>query len=216
MSFLKCKEFYQRLIPTADKDLVIGIRTPELRKFAKVFNKSDKKDAFLKNLPHKYYEENNLHAFLIEQIPDFDACIYELERFLPFVDNWATCDMMSPKILKKFPDALEKRIYKWLEAKDTYTVRYGIKMLMALFLDANFKKEHLDLIASIKSDEYYIKMAAAWYFAEALAKQYDMAILYIKEKRLDIFTHNKAIQKARESLRISDKQKDYLKSLKVL
>lgn len=213
MQDLKYKAFHSKLIPNINPELVIGVRTPELRSFAKTLDK-DKKKIFMAELPHKYYEENNLHAFLIEQIKDFYECISALNDFLPFVDNWATCDMMRPKILKTNMLQLFEQIKLWINSTDTYTVRFGLEMLMCYYLDDEFKTEYLDLAASVRSEEYYIKMMVAWFFATALAKQYDAAIDYIENKTLDKWVHNKAIQKSVESYRITKEQKDYLKSLK--
>ena len=214
MQDLKYRDFHSKLMPTVDKEKVIGVRTPELRKFAKEISKTDSAKEFIGNLPHVYYEENNLHAFLIEEIKDYDLCIAELNRFLPFVDNWATCDMMRPKIFKMYLPELLDEIKKWLKSEDTYTLRYGIEMLMVYYLDENFKTEYSDAVAEIRSDEYYIKMMQAWYFATALSKQYELILPYLEENRLDADTHNKTIRKAIESFRISDEKKKYLRSLK--
>ncbi len=205
------REFSSKLMPTVEKSSVIGIRTPILRKYAKSLENYQE---FLQDLPHKYFEENNLHAFLIEKEQDFEKCIEKLNAFLPYVDNWATCDSMKPKVLKKDPQKLLFHIKKWLAAKDVYTVRYGINLLMSFYLDENFDKEYLMLVANVKQKEYYINMMRAWYFATALAKQYEQTIPYIENKILDKWTHNKTIQKAVESLRIRKEQKDYLKTLK--
>ncbi len=210
---LKYRDFTAALIPTVDKTRVIGVRTPMIRKLAKELTEAQKEE-FITNLPHKYYEENNLHACIIESIRDYDNAISELERFLPFVDNWATCDMMRPKIFRKhLPELLEK-IKQWCVSKHTYTIRFGLEMLMCYYLDSEFKTEYLEIPANVKSDEYYVNMMIAWFFATALAKQYDKALPYIECKRLDKWTHNKAIQKAIESYRVSDEQKKYLKTLK--
>lgn len=207
----KYKEFTAKLIPTVEKNRVIGIRTPILRKFAK--NLEGYED-FLLALPHKYYEENNLHAFLIEKETDFDECINKLESFLPFVDNWATCDGLKPKVLKKEPAKLLKHIKVWLKSKDVYTVRFAINLLMSYYLDEKFEQGYLKLVADVKSKEYYINMMRAWYFATALAKQYDSAVLYLENNSLDKWTHNKTIQKAVESFRITNEKKECLKSLR--
>ncbi len=214
MQDLNYRDFHSRLMPTVEKSRVIGVRTPDLRNFAKEVSKSDVADEFMKNLPHKYYEENNLHAFLIEKITDYSRCIEEINRFLPFVDNWATCDMMRPKIFKKHLNELICEIRKWLESDDTYTVRFAIEMLMCYYLDENFSPEYPQIISEIRSDEYYIKMMQAWYFATALAKRYDETVLYLEQNRLDADTHNKTIRKAIESYRITDEQKVYLRTLK--
>ena len=214
MQDLKYREFHSRLMPTVEKEKVIGVRTPELRKFAKEISKTDYAKDFLKILPHEYYEENNLHAFLIEEIGDYDLCIAELNRFLPYVDNWATCDMMRPKIFKKHLSELLDEIGKWLCSKDTYTVRFGIEMLMVYFLDDKFSHEYPETVSKIRSDEYYIKMMIAWYFATALSKRYDDVLPYLEQNRLDTDTHNKTIRKAVESYRISDEKKNYLRTLK--
>lgn len=214
MQDLKYKAFHSKLIPNINPELVIGVRTPELRKFSRTLN-SDEAKNFMSELPHRYYEENNLHAFLIEQIKDFDECVSALNDFLPFVDNWATCDMMRPKILKTNLPQLFEQIKLWINSTDTYTVRFGLEMLMCYYLDDEFKTEYLDLAASVSSEEYYVKMMIAWFFATALAKQYDAAIDFIVNNRLDKWVHNKAIQKAVESYRITKEQKDYLKSLKI-
>ncbi len=206
------KEFSAKLMPTVCKDKVIGIRIPVLRKFAKTL--TDYED-FLQNLPHKYFEEDNLHAFLIEREKDFDRCIEKLDAFLPFVDNWATCDSMKPKVLKKEPEKLLLHINRWINSKDIYAVRYGINLLMSFYLDDNFDEKYLKLVADVKFDEYYINMMRAWFFATALAKQYEKALPYIEEKLLDKWTHNKTIQKAVESFRITKEQKAYLKTLKI-
>ena len=211
---LKYKEFHQKLMPTVNPDKVIGIRTPVLRKFAKGFGKRDEAKKFIKNLPHKYYEEDNLHAFLLEEIKDYDELIKELNIFLPFVDNWATCDMMRPKILKKHKTELLEDIKKWLSSNNTYTIRFAVNCLMNYYLEEDFKPEYLYWVKNIKSEEYYINMVRAWYFATALAKQYDEAVKILENKPLDKWTHNKTIQKAVESYRITDEQKIFLKSLK--
>ncbi len=211
---LKYKEFHQKLMPTVNPDKVIGIRTPVLRKFAKDFCKRKEAESFLKNLPHKYYEEDNLHAFLLEEIKDYEILIEKLNIFLPFVDNWATCDMMRPKILKNHKEELLSDIQKWLNSKDTYTIRFAVNCLMNYYLEEAFKPEYLEWVKNIESDEYYINMVRAWYFATALAKQYDEALKILESKALDKWTHNKTIQKAVESYRITKKQKAYLKTLK--
>ncbi len=208
------KEFQCKLMPTVDESRVIGIRTPDLRNFARQIKDSSEAKDFLQTLPHTYYEENNLHGFLIEFIRDYNKCIYELDRFLPFVDNWATCDSINPKVFKKYPDRLIKDIKRWLKSEDIYTIRFGLKTLMNHFLDENFKPEYLALAAKTPTEEYYLSMMVAWFFATALAKQYDSALPFITEKKLDRTTHNRAIQKAVESYRITDEQKRYLKTLK--
>jgi len=212
---LEYKEFHQKLMPTVSPDKVIGIRTPVLRKFAKEFGKREEAESFLKNLPHKYYEEDNLHAFLLEEIQDYEKLIKELNNFLPFADNWATCDMMRPKILKNHKEKLIKDIERWLHSKDVYAVRFAVNCLMNYYLDENFKPEYLHLVKNIESEEYYINMVRAWYFATALAKQYCETIKLLETNSLDKWTHNKTIQKANESYRITKEQKDYLKSLKI-
>ena len=212
------KEFHGRLMPTVNPDTILGIRVPILRKFSNQLAKSLSKEKlleFMNELPHKYYEENNIHAFLIEKIKDFDECIVALEKFLPFVDNWATCDMMNPKILKKNTQQLFCKIKEWITSPHVYTIRYGIGMLMRYFLDDNFKTEYLDMIAAVKSDEYYVNMMKAWFFATALAKQYEATLPYIKEKRLDNWSHNKAIQKSIESFRVPKEHKEELRRYKI-
>lgn len=211
---LEYKKFHSKLMPTINPDVIIGVRTPELRKFAKQLAKSTDVELFLQELPHRYYEENNLHGFLIESIKGFDACIAALNQFLPYVDNWATCDMMSPKVLKKDLPRLYEWVKIWIASGETYTVRFGVNMLMKYFLDEAFSPEYPALVASVRSEEYYVKMVVAWYFATALAKRYDAVLPYIEEHRLDAWTHNKTIQKAVESYRISPEQKTYLKTLK--
>ena len=211
----KYRNFQYKLIPTVEPDSIIGVRTPELRKFAKELVKSDCCAEFLDNLPHKYFDENQLHAFIVSEIKDFSACINDVNRFLPYVDNWATCDQLSPKVFKKHKKELFTSIKKWISSTKTYTIRFGIGMLMQHFLDEDFDTDYPEMVASIRSGEYYINMMIAWYFATALAKQYDDIITFIENKRLDTWTHNKAIQKSVESYRITDEQKQYLKTLKV-
>jgi 3-methyladenine DNA glycosylase AlkD len=208
------KDFQCKLMPTVAREAVIGVRTPELRRLANEFSKMPESAEFMKVLPHKYYEENNLHGFLIEKIKDYDVCVAALNDFLPYVDNWATCDMMSPKVLGRHPEKLIEQIKIWLADDHTYTIRFGLGMLMGFFLDENFKPEYIKLAAEVKSSEYYVNMMIAWYFATALTKQYSAALPYIVEHRLDRWVHNKAIQKAIESRCIADEQKEYLRSLK--
>ena len=205
----------KKIIPTVDPDSIIGVRTPALRALAKEILKSGDYKVFLNELPHKYFEENQLHAFILSGMKDFDECMDELEKFLPFVDNWATCDQMSPKVFKKHKDELLKHIKVWIKSDKTYTVRFGVGMLMEHFLDDDFDLKYPEMAARIRSDEYYVNMMIAWYFATALAKQYESIIPFIEQKRLAPWTHNKAIQKSVESYRITDEQKAYLKSLKV-
>lgn len=209
------RDFHAALMPTVDKALVIGVRMPALRALAKELKGTELAADFMAALPHKYYEENNLHAALIGHIRDFDACMAAVERFLPYVDNWATCDMMNPRALAKDKAALLERIRLWLQSSHTYTVRFGMEMLMNHFLEEDFREEYPALVASVRSEEYYVRMMQAWYFATALAKQYEAAVTYLEQRRLGAWVHNKTIQKARESFRVSQEQKEYLKSLKV-
>ena len=207
--------FYSRLMPTLPPETVIGVRVPLLRRLAKQLADTPEAAAFLQCLPHFYYEENALHAFLLEPVRDFGTALAATERFLPYVDNWATCDSMSPKVFGKHLPEIFKKAEEWMQAGDTYTVRYGIEMLMSYFLDDAFDIRAHELVAAVQSEEYYVNMMIAWYFATALAKQYDATIPYIENKRLADWTHNKAIQKSIESYRITDEQKTYLRSLKV-
>jgi len=214
MQDLKYKESQTKLIPNISAESVMGIRTPHLRVYAKELMKTDAADEFLTQLPHQYFDENQLHAFIISEMKDYDVVLAALEKFLPYVDNWATCDQLRPKVFKKYPDKLITAIRAWLASTETYTIRFGIGMLMCHYLDENFKPEYLEWAANIRSEEYYISMMLAWYFATALAKQYDATIPYIENNRFSTWVHNKTIQKARESYRITDEQKAYLKSLK--
>ena len=207
--------FNSGLIPTVEQDRVIGVRTPELKNFAKTLAKDKDKDLFLQSLPHQYFEENQLHAFVISIEKDFDKCLAEVESFLPYVDNWATCDQLLPKVFKKNSEKLLPHIRKWLKSDHTYTVRFAIGVLMRQFLDDDFDTKYPDMVVKVKSEEYYINMMKAWYFATALTKQYDAILPYIEEKRLDTWSHNKAIQKSIESYKITDEQKKYLKTLKI-
>lgn len=211
---LKYKAFHEKLIPNVNQDAVIGVRTPVLKKIAKEYFGSEIQKEFIKKLPHKYYEENNLHAFFIAEIRDFDLCIAEVEKFLPYVDNWATCDGLRPKCFNKNTDKLLPYIEKWLNSGHTYVVRFAMEMLMVYFLDGLFAEKYPEMVASVKSEEYYIKMMQAWYFATALAKQWEGVISYITEGRLPLWVHNKTIQKAIESYRISDEQKVFLRKFK--
>lgn len=209
------REFNSKLMPTVEKSTVFGVRTPVLRKFAKEFFKDPRSSEFLTALPHRYFEENQLHAFLVEQIKDFDRCILAVEAFLPFIDNWATCDCFSPAVFKMEPDRLLPYIEKWLTSSHVYTVRYGVVMLMRYFLDEQFDENYLKWVAKVPTNDYYLSMVVAWYFATALTKQYEVTLPYIQNCLLDKATHNRAIQKAIESLRISEKHKAYLKTLRI-
>ncbi len=209
------RAFQMKLLPTVKPETVIGVRTPELRKIAREVVSREDLPAFLEGLPHLYFDENQLHAFVLSEMKDYDRCITALEQFLPYVDNWATCDQLSPKAFKKKPEQLLPYIRKWLKSKHTYTVRLAIGMLMQHFLDEHFDPAYLKQVAAVRSQEYYINMMVAWYFATALAKQYDAALPYIEQKKLPAWTHNKTIQKAVESYRITDGQKTYLRTKKV-
>lgn len=212
----KYRKFHANLMPNIAYDRIIGVRTPELRKYAKQVAREPYAEDFLKELPHTYYEENNLHGALLCMLyKDVEELLEKLEVFLPYVDNWATCDMLSPKIFKKNLPLVYGNVKRWVKSNDTYTVRFGIVTLLGFFLDDAFEPEMLELVANINSEEYYINMAIAWYFSIALVKQYDSAILYFTKPRLDVWTHNKAIQKAVESRRIGEETKLYLKSLKI-
>ena len=209
------KVFQLNLMPGVEPDTVLGVRTPLLRKFSKEVFKSKDYDDFLNDFPHKYYDEMNLHGFVLCEIKDYDKVVGELDKFLPYVNNWATCDLLNPK--KAFAKNLDRLIIdikRWIASEDTYTIRFGIEMLMSYFLDENFLPEYNDIVASVRSEEYYVNMMKAWYFATALAKQYDATISVIENRTLDEWTHRKSIQKARESYRITAEQKEYLKSLK--
>lgn len=212
---LKYRDFQAKLTPGVAKEKMIGVRTPELRKLAKELKDTSEAAAFLKVLPHEYYDENNLHGFLLSELKDFDETVAAANEFLPYVDNWATCDLLSPKAFKKHLPELWDKIPDWLASGETFTVRFGIEMLMSFYLDAEFRPEVNERVAAVKSGEYYVNMMIAWHFATALAKQWDETISYLTEKRLDKWTHNKAIQKAVESYRITDEQKAYLRTLKI-
>ena len=209
------RDFQMKLIPTAGPETMIGVRTPALRKYAKALVKAGQADEFLKNLPHTYFDENQLHAFILSELKDYDLCIEETDRFLPYVDNWATCDQLSPRVFKKNHARLSEKIPEWISSQETYTIRFGIGMLMQHFLDEDFDPAYPETVAGIRSEEYYVNMMIAWYFATALAKQYDTVLPYLEQRRLDPWTHNKTIQKAVESYRITAEQKEYLKSLKI-
>lgn len=210
----KYAEFTRKLIPTMEAKKVIGVRTPEIRKLAKELVKRGKKDEFLKENPHEYLEENALEAAILSEEKDFETCIRNVESFLPFVDNWSTCDMLSPKIFKKHKEELLPYIEKWISSEETYTIRFGIGMLMQFYLDEDFKIEYVEKVAEVKSEEYYVNMMIAWYFATALAKRYEEVLPFLKEGRLSVWTHNKAIQKARESFRVSKERKEELWGMK--
>lgn len=208
---IKYRDFHSRLMPDTDKETVIGIRVPVLRKYAKSIAGTELSEKFIKELPHHYYEENNLHMMLITRIKDYDRCISEIERFLPYIDNWATCDFPAPKCFENHKEELLPVIKRWITSGETYTIRYGIGMLMRLYLDEDFEPEYVKLVAGVESDEYYVNMMIAWYMATALAKQWDVVIPYIEEHRMSDWVHRKTIQKAVESYRITDEQKRYLK-----
>lgn|SRR5574344_2389780 len=218
----KYQLFQCKLMPTISAKKIIGIRTPVLRTFAKEIAGTSEAAQFIQHLPHTYYEENNLHAFLIEQIKDFDTAIQAVEEFLPYVDNWATCDSFKPRAFKNNSSsqetslqvALYKKCEEWIASGKTYTVRFGIEMLMNYFLDEHFTQESIRLVSRVRSNEYYVNMMIAWYFATALAKQYESAVIFLEKNKLDVWTHNKSIQKAIESFRVTDEHKAYLRSLK--
>lgn len=211
---LKYKDFQSKLIPNVQADTIIGVRTPVLRKLAKSIS-NKKKMSFIECLPHKYYDENQLHAFIISDMKDEEKCFNIIEDFLPYVNNWATCDQMTPKVFKKNKEKLLEHVKVWLNSKKEYTVRFAIKMLMTHFLEDDFRPEYLIWVGKVSRDEYYIKMMQAWYFATALSKQYKNTIYILEGKKLGIWVHNKSIQKAVESRRIPKETKEYLKTLKV-
>lgn len=208
------RELQWRILPTVDRESVIGVRTPALRKMAKELRRREDIGLFLSSLPHTYFDENQLHAFLISEEKDYTRCLAEVEAFLPYMDNWATCDQMSPKVFRKHRPELLAPIKAWLSSGETYTVRFAVGMLMEHFLDEDFDIVYPAWVAQLRSEEYYINMMRAWYYATALAKQYDAALPFLKEDQLDIWTHNKAIQKSVESNRISPEQKAYLRTLR--
>ena len=211
---LKYRDFHSKLLPGIDKETIIGIRTPILRKFTKEFAKTPEAELFLCDLPHRYYEENNMHMMIVSWIKDYEKCLEKIKRFLPYVNNWATCDLPAPKCFAKHKEELLPEIIRWITSGETYTTRYGIEMLMDFYLDEDFRPEYLELAADVRSEEYYVNMMIAWYLATALAKQWEATIPYIEERRLSEWVHRKTIQKAVESYRITAEQKVYLKSLR--
>ncbi|MBO4229057.1 MAG: DNA alkylation repair protein [Clostridia bacterium] len=210
----KYRSFQCKLIPTADPETIIGVRTPELRKLAKQLKGTAVADCFLHSLPHVFFDENQLHAFLLSYMRDYTSCLEAVQIFLPFVDNWATCDQLSPGVFRKNRETLLAPVRKWIDSGKTYPVRFGIGMLMQHYLDDRFDPSFPEIVASVHSEEYYVRMMIAWYFATALAKQYTAIVPFLEKFRLDPWVHNKAIQKATESYRISSEQKDYLRTLK--
>ena len=211
---LKYRDFHSKLMPETDKETVIGIRTPVLRKFAKEFAGTSEAEAFLRQLPHRYYEENNLHMMLITGIKDYEKCMEEIQRFLPCIDNWATCDYPAPKCFARHKDQVLEEAKRWISSGETYVIRYGIGMLMRLFPDEDFSSEYLEMAAAVQSQEYYVNMMIAWYFATALAKQWDATVPYIEQHKLSDWVHRKTVQKAVESYRITPEQKEYLKGFR--
>ncbi len=214
MQDTKYRDFQSKLIPDTKCEEFIGIRTPLLKRYAKELLKSGKAEEFLTELPHKYFDEYQLHAFIISEIKDFSTAIEYIDRFLPYIGNWATCDQLRPRSFKKNKAQLLPKIKEWTVSDKTYVIRFGIGMLMCHFLDDEYKEEYAELVASVESDEYYVNMMIAWYFATALAKQYDSAVKYIKDGRLSPWVNNKTIQKACESFRVTDEHKAYLKTMK--
>ena len=208
------RDFVSKLVPNIPKETILGVKSPDMRRIAKEIRGTAEAEAFLTELPHPYYEENLVHFFLIAMIRDYDECVQAVETFLPYVDCWPVCDQSSPKAFTKNHDKLLPLIRKWIGSEHVYTVRFGIRMLMNEFLGADFRPEYLGWVAAVKGEDYYIKMMVAWYFATALAKRYDESVVYIEERRLEPWTHKKAIQKAIESFRVSDAHKDYLKTLR--
>lgn len=208
------KEFQSKLVPNIPKETVLGVRTPDMRRIAREIRGTEEADAFLLELPHRYYEENQVHFFLIAMIKDFDRCVQAVENFLPYVDCWPVCDSSSPKVFAKNHEKLLPLIRKWMDSDHVYTARFGIRMLMNEFLGKDFQPEYLAWVAGVQGEDYYIKMMVAWYFATALAKQYDESVVYIEEHRLEPWTHKKAIQKAVESYRVTEAHKEYLKMLR--
>ena len=208
------REFHSKLMPDINKEAVIGIRIPVLRRFAGEFAKKPEAREFLQQLPHQYYEEHNLHMQLISDIKDYERCLAEVKRFLPYINNWATCDMLAVKVVKKHLDTFIDEVYRWMESDHAYTIRFGISMLMRYYLEDAFQMEYPEKVAQIRSEEYYVNMMRAWYFATALAKQYPTAVAYLEERRLPEWVHNKTIQKAVESRRIDSRKKEYLRTLK--
>ena len=208
------RDFQAKLMPTVAKDTIIGVRMPAMRALAKELKGTELAASFLQELPHQYFDENQLHAFLINELKDYKQCLEELELFLPYVDNWATCDQLSPKVLKKQPDATLAAIKKWLGSDHDYTVRFGMEMLMSFYLDDLFKPEFLAWVAADKNEAYYVKMMVAWFFATALAKQYEATVPYFEQRLLPEWSHKKAIQKACESYRVTKEHKEYLRTLK--
>ncbi len=206
--------FQAKLMPGVELARIIGVRTPELRKLAKELAKAEGIDAFLTDLPHRYYDENNLHGFIVSEFKDYDRALAGVEAILPYVDNWATCDLLSPKAFKKHRDRLAGDILRWLASDRPFTVRFGIEMIQTHYLDEDFDAAWLGRVSRIRSGEYYVNMMIAWFFATALAKHWDAVIPYVENNALDVWTHNKTIQKAVESYRITDEQKTYLRSLK--
>lgn len=211
---LNYRQFQAKLMPTVDPEQIIGVRMPALRKLAKELKGTAEAEAFLAALPHRYYDENNLHGLLLCARSGYEETVAGLEDFLPHVDNWATCDLLSPRAFRSHPPQLPGQLRRWLDSGDTYTVRFGLEMLMSFYLDECFRPEYLDWAAEVKSEEYYVRMMVAWYFATALAKQYDAALPYLTSRRLEQWTHNKTIQKAVESYRITPEQKDALRALR--
>lgn len=208
------REFQSKLVPNIPKEMILGVKAPDLRRIAKEISGTKGAEAFLSALPHKLYEENLVHFLLISMIKDFNECVQATETFLPYVDCWPVSDQSSPKVFRKNHEKLLPLIQTWIGSEHVYTARFGIRMLMNEFLDADFKPDYLAWVAAVRGEDYYIKMMVAWYFATALAKQYDESIVYIEERRLDPWTHKKAIQKAIESFRVSDAHKEYLKTLR--
>ncbi|MCR5353241.1 MAG: DNA alkylation repair protein [Clostridiales bacterium] len=210
----KFKKFNSKLLPEIDENKITGVKTPVIRNIAKNASEAEAEE-FLNELPHKTFEENNLHAFLIEKIKDFDKALEKTEEFLPHVDNWATCDTFFPKVFAKNKEKILPFAYKWIDSGETYKIRYGIGVLMKLFLGKDYKEEYAEKVCSVKSGEYYVNMMRAWYFATALAKNYESAVKFLEQKKLDAWTNNKTVRKACESFRIDDKTKEYLKTLKM-
>ena len=208
------RDFQSKLVPNIPKETVLGVRTPDMRKIAKEIKGTEDAEVFLAQLPHRYYEENLVHFFLIAEIRDFDECVKAVESFLPYVDCWPVCDQSSPKVFARNHERLLPFIKKWIGSEHVYTARFGIRMLMNEFLGEDFRPEYLEWVAAVKGEDYYVKMMVAWYFATALAKRYDESVVYVEERRLEPWTHKKAIQKALESYRVSDEHKEYLKTLR--